>query len=80
MSPPQEQNASAVEVRIRHFQAGDEASFRSLNEEWISRYFRFEPKDEEVLADPQGNILAMAEGFCWQLWVSDAWAAARFFE
>jgi putative acetyltransferase len=58
MSPPMEQTASAPAVRIRQFQPGDEASFRSLNEEWITRYFRIEPKDEEVLADPQGSILA----------------------
>ena len=58
MSPRDEQTVSAAAVRIRQFQPGDEASFRSLNEEWITRYFRIEPKDEEVLADPQGSILA----------------------
>jgi putative acetyltransferase len=58
MSLPEEPTAPAVEVRIREFQPGDEASFRRLNEEWITRYFRIEPKDEEVLADPQGSILA----------------------
>jgi len=55
---PEEQTVSAAEVRIRHFQPGDEAAFRTLNEEWITRFFRIEPKDEEVLADPQGSILA----------------------
>jgi len=53
--PPHQPAASAV--RIRQFQPGDEATFRTLNEEWITRYFRLEPKDEEVLADPQGSIL-----------------------
>jgi putative acetyltransferase len=57
-SRPEEPTASAPEVRIRQFQPGDEASFRSLNQEWITRYFRIEPKDEEVLADPQGSILS----------------------
>ncbi|MEO8368054.1 MAG: GNAT family N-acetyltransferase [Candidatus Solibacter sp.] len=46
------------EVFIREFQAGDEESFRRLNEEWITQYFRLEPKDVAVLGDPQSNILA----------------------
>jgi GNAT superfamily N-acetyltransferase len=44
-------------VEIREFQAGDEAAWRELNEEWITRYFRVEAKDAKVLNDPQGNIL-----------------------
>ena len=46
------------QVTIREFQPGDETAFRKLNEEWISRYFRLEAKDEEALNDPQSNILA----------------------
>ena len=53
-----QQPVAAAAVTIRSFQPGDEAAFRSLNEEWITRYFRIEPKDEEVLSDPQENILA----------------------
>jgi GNAT superfamily N-acetyltransferase len=45
-------------VCIRQFQPGDEASFRSLNEEWISHYFRIEARDEKTFSDPQGTILA----------------------
>jgi putative acetyltransferase len=45
------------EVTIREFSEGDETTFRSLNEEWITRYFRMEPKDEASFADPQGTIL-----------------------
>ena len=45
------------EVSIREFQPGDEDSFRRLNEEWITQYFRLEPKDVAVLGDPQSNIL-----------------------
>jgi putative acetyltransferase len=33
-------------------------AFRTLNEAWISKYFTLEAKDREVLADPQGKILA----------------------
>jgi putative acetyltransferase len=57
MSLRQEQPISLSEVAIRKFQPGDEASFRSLNEEWISRYFRIEPKEAEILSDPKGTIL-----------------------
>ena len=44
-------------VEIRHFQPGDSAAFRTLNEEWIERYFHLEPKDHQVLDDPETYIL-----------------------
>jgi putative acetyltransferase len=44
-------------VIVREFKPGDEAAFRRLNEEWITRYFALEPKDEAALADPRGTIL-----------------------
>ncbi len=52
-----EQSAPPAQVAIRQFQPGDAAAFRRLNEEWIMRFFRIEPKEESVLADPQGTIL-----------------------
>jgi putative acetyltransferase len=45
------------EALIRSFQAGDEAAFRALNEQWIKHYFAIEAKDEAVFADPQKTIL-----------------------
>src|SRR5262245_36638118 len=45
------------EVRIRAFQAGDEETFRILNEEWIERYFRIEEPDRKTLNNPRGSIL-----------------------
>lgn len=57
MSAQQERPISASEITIREFQPGDESPFRELNEEWISRYFRIEPKEAEVLADPKRLIL-----------------------
>jgi N-acetylglutamate synthase-like GNAT family acetyltransferase len=42
---------------LREFQPGDEDDFRRLNEEWIVRHFRLEPKDDAVLADPRRAIL-----------------------
>ncbi len=44
-------------MTIREFEPGDEASFRKLNEEWITRYFTMEAKDDESLANPQSSIL-----------------------
>ncbi len=44
-------------MTIREFQPGDETAFRTLNEEWIVRYFAVEPKDRLSLADPWRFIL-----------------------
>ena len=33
-------------------------AFKALNEAWITRFFRLEPKDAEVLGDPAGKIIA----------------------
>lgn len=44
-------------VSIREFQPGDEQAFRRLNEEWITQYFKLEPKDEECLIHPRETIL-----------------------
>ncbi len=44
-------------VGIRRFHAGDAEAFRTLNEEWIVRYFHMEPKDHLVLGDPETYIL-----------------------
>lgn len=41
-----------VEYRPEHARA-----FRVLNEAWISKHFTLEPKDREVLEDPDGKIL-----------------------
>ena len=45
-------------VAIREFEPGDEACFRTLNEEWISHYFKMEDKDREALDHPRSAILA----------------------
>ena len=44
-------------LSMREFQPGDEAAFRRLNEEWIVRYFKLEPKDEYAFANPKETIL-----------------------
>jgi ribosomal protein S18 acetylase RimI-like enzyme len=45
-------------MEIVEFKSEHAAAFKALNEAWISRYFVLEPKDREVLDDPQGTILA----------------------
>jgi len=57
MSLQEKPRTLTSEVTIREFQPGDEICFRRLNEEWIERYFRIEPKEAVILADPKGMIL-----------------------
>ena len=57
MTLANERSILATEIGIRQFQPGDAPAFRRLNEEWITRYFRIEPKEEIVLNDPQKAIL-----------------------
>jgi putative acetyltransferase len=57
MSLVEEQSARHDQVGIRQFQPGDAAAFRRLNEEWITRYFRIEAKDEQAFAEPERTIL-----------------------
>jgi GNAT superfamily N-acetyltransferase len=45
-------------MEIVEFRPEHAAPFKALNEAWISKYFVLEPKDREVLDDPQGKILA----------------------
>jgi ribosomal protein S18 acetylase RimI-like enzyme len=45
-------------MEIVEFEPRFAEAFRVLNEAWISRYFALEPKDREVLGDPQGQIIA----------------------
>jgi GNAT superfamily N-acetyltransferase len=52
----QDSNPPAIE--IRPLTAGEDATaFRTLNEEWITRYFALEAKDIETLGDPENAIL-----------------------
>jgi putative acetyltransferase len=44
-------------MEIVEFAPEHAAAFRALNEAWISKYFVIEPKDREVLDDPQGRIV-----------------------
>lgn len=45
-------------IEIRSLAPGDDSTaFRTLNEEWITRYFTLEAKDRETLCDPNHSIL-----------------------
>ncbi len=49
---------SLPQIEIRPLQAGEDATaFRTLNEEWITRYFTLEKADRETLGDPENKIL-----------------------
>lgn len=45
-------------MEIVEFEPGHAEAFRTLNEAWIGKYFAIEPKDRDVLDDPQGRIIA----------------------
>jgi len=46
------------EIEIRPLEIGEDGTaFRTLNEEWISRYFVLEKKDRETLGDPENMIV-----------------------
>ena len=50
----------ATRVHIRSLQRGqDTTAFRTLNEEWISRFFALEPTDRATLGDPDTHIFAL---------------------
>jgi len=44
-------------IRIGDYRAEDAASFRSLNEDWIRKYFTMEAPDYAALGSPEEHIL-----------------------
>jgi len=56
MSGPE--TGTSPKIEFRPLRIGEDGTaFRTLNEEWISRYFVLEPKDRETLGDPENTIL-----------------------
>lgn len=50
--------ANLPDIEIRPLEKGEDATaFRTLNEEWITRYFTLEKMDRETLGDPEKMIL-----------------------
>jgi len=53
-----ERGANLPEIEIRPLVTGEDATaFRTLNEEWITRYFALEQTDHDILGDPEHMIL-----------------------
>jgi putative acetyltransferase len=46
-----------MQITFRQFEKGDAEAFRTLNEQWIAKYFVLEEKDRLTLNDPQKYIL-----------------------
>lgn len=44
-------------VEVIPFSAALKEPIKTLNLEWLQKYFKVEPKDEIVLSDPQGQII-----------------------
>lgn len=44
-------------MRIIPFEPHHAEAWRRLNEDWISKHFAIEPKDREVLDDPEGKVI-----------------------
>ena len=54
----EERISKRLAIEIRPLLPGSDATaFRTLNEEWITRYFTLEAKDIETLGDPESAIL-----------------------
>ena len=57
-SPSAQSPQSQPRIEIHALQPGDDATaFRTLNEEWITRFFTLEQTDIETLGDPENVIL-----------------------
>jgi putative acetyltransferase len=53
------QTEAATQTTIRELQPGEDGTdFRTLNEEWIAKLFTIEPRDREILGDPETHILS----------------------
>lgn len=50
-------NLEANKVRIIPFSIELKEPIKTLNLEWLQKYFKVEPKDEKVLSNPQGEII-----------------------
>ena len=66
-----ERAANLPKIEIRPLEKGeDTTAFRTLNEEWIKRYFTLEKMDQETLGDPQKKILEKG-GYIFMVYADD---------
>ena len=50
-------NPNSNTVEILPFSIDLKEPIKTLNLEWLHKYFKVEPKDEKILSDPQGEII-----------------------
>jgi len=66
-----EREVNLPKIEIRPLEKGeDTTAFRTLNEEWITRYFTLEKMDQETLGDPQKKILEKG-GYIFMVYADD---------
>ena len=46
-----------LKLKFRKFTSDDAEKFKSLNVEWLEKFFKVEPIDERVLSNPKSEIL-----------------------
>jgi len=46
-----------MKIEIIPFDPAYSADFKNLNLDWLNKYFRVEPHDDEVLGDPEKHII-----------------------
>ena len=46
-----------LKLKFRKFTSDDAEKFKSLNVEWLEKFFKVEPIDEKVLSNPKREIL-----------------------
>ena len=44
-------------MQVIDFEPRFAEAFHTLNEAWINRFFTMEPKDAQIIADPQGQVI-----------------------
>jgi hypothetical protein len=59
-TPKSNTDPNVVDIRSFHTGRVDAKAFRSLDEEWITKFFTMESRDFEILSDPEAAILRNA--------------------
>ena len=69
-----ERGANLPEIEIRPLEKGEDATaFRTLNEEWITRYFTLEKMDRETLGTRRRRFSRRADISSWLIRLSGRW-------
>jgi N-acetylglutamate synthase-like GNAT family acetyltransferase len=49
---------AVMEITFRQFRSGDQDAFRTLNQQWIEKYFVLEENDRLILNQPEKYVLS----------------------